>query len=365
MLEYSAIKGDFMKRWQFDEKFMIKKIKEGKERLKYINSDSEEAYSIFCMIEEFEKFLGIASEDIDFYVEPEQAFSNMSDVLNKDLTLIGIKELEKLEESTKRIPKIFLDDTNNIVFSDDNDCIINTALDFYESLDLKIYDTCRRILSSDYHLINFASKNNIRKERNGTYCFICEYLKLPFINISLEGNLKYMATVHELRHATNYLLYGKLQTLIGELPSVYSELIFIDKMNEKYKCSNLYNFRINDISKKIINLRRYMHILKRFNEHGRVLDRSNFLEILSPKNQEDFLDLYKNIINRVFVINYGYLLSTLIALDCRMETYKGNIAQVSKKLDNMMLGEKYQFDYDELVEKYREHVGYAYTLSKK
>lgn len=355
------------KKWSFDEKFFKEKIKEGKSTLKQINKDSIEAENIIDMIDTFEELLGKEKREQNEKVHINKIIKDLNVVINEDLQKVKIDEWRELKRFCKYMPKIHLNNINNSELPMDSRCVLNEALRFYHSIDLKVYAACKKIINSDYSLINLSSKKKIKRVGGSSdFVYMCEYLNLPFINISYGGDLRYVVTVHELRHAANYVLYGdKASTLLGELPSIYSELLFTDKLNLNYDCTNLYNLRINNVSKTMKNIVGYINILERFVRHGRELTKNNLVDVLDVSNYRQLLKLYKIILESPYLNGYDYIVSTLVALSYRDSYYNGFNNRINRNLERILKGDKLKLNYDKLSDKYIDHINYVYSLSKK
>ena len=353
-------------RWIFDERFLRREIKKGKVLLKVGNCSPKEAVNIMIMIKIFEEFLCKKRITFDIRCEKiDKIIKDMNTCINKDISSVSIDEWRELKKALECIPKIQFESINNKELPKDNDNVIRESLKFYRSIDLKVYEACKKILLSRYHLINF-SKHLILKVYPNGFVFKCDHLNLPFINIDTQDDLKYMITVHELRHAANYCLYGnKINSLLEELPSIYSELLFIDKINKKYNCNNLYNFRINNFCETMLYIIEYVNILERFDKCGRNLTRKNFVKVLGVSNNGELLRLYNDFMDLTTIACYNYTVSTLLALSYRDDYYQGFDKQVNEHMESILLGAEYDLNYTKLAEKYVDHLQYAYSLSKK
>lgn len=351
----------------FDEDFLKKQIKEGQSRLGKIDINSKEAEDIIDMIDVFELLLGIENDDEIKRISLDRIITNLNSIINGDLHLVSIEEWRKLKDFCKHVPKYYYKNINNSELPKNDENILRATLSFYKIIDLNVYGACKRILSSNYQLINFVPKKKFRKNNfASSFVFECDHLELPFINISGDGDLKYPITVHELRHAANYYLYGKrAKTLLGELPSIYSEILFTDKINKYYNCDNLYNLRINNIGKGMVQVVKYINILERFDKCGRELDRHNIYDVLRVTDNKQLLELYKKLLKSPYLKNYNYIISILIALELREYYYDGYKDKVNETIENITLGSEVNLNYDKLVERYIDYTNYVYSLSHK
>ncbi len=356
------------KKWRFDKNFLKSQLNEGKQLLKTMDKNSEDAENIMNMIHSLEELLGVKKEkgNQDYSnINLNNIIKNLNTNINDDLQLVTINEWRELKKLCEHMPKIHYKDINDSNLPKNNNCVLDSVLNFYRSIDLDIYYICRMILDSDYKLINFHS--NRRFEKNGlesNYVISCEYLNLPFINISCKGDLKYPVTVHELRHAVNCYLYSNgTRTLLDELPSIYSEILFIDRINEFYDCKNLYNFRINDMTESLSRMIKYIDILERFDKCGRELDENNISDVLGLSSNLKILKAYKSLIRSPYLKGYDYIISTLLALVFREDYYNGY--NVNEDMDKIMEGDKFKLNYDVMAEKYIDHANYVRSLSKK
>lgn len=353
-------------RWNFDEKFLRTEIKKGKALLKSADCSPKDAINIMAMIKIFEGFLGKKSITLDIHREKiDKMIKDMNVCINNDISSVSLDEWRELKRVLECIPKIQFESINNKELPKDDDSVIKASLKFYRSLDLKVYEACKKILLSRYHLISFKKHLILKPYPNG-FVFKCSHLNIPFISIDSQDDLKYMVTVHELRHAANYYLYGKkINSLLEELPSIYSELLFIDKINKKYNCNNLYNFRINNFCETMLYIIDYVKILERFNKCGRTLTRKNYVRVLGVSNNSELLRLYNDFMDLATINCYNYTVSTLIALSYRDGHYQGFDKQINEQMERILLGAEYKLNYTKLAERYIDHLQYAYSLLKK
>lgn len=356
-----------IRKWSFDEAFLKEQIRRGKIRLKHIDTNSREADEIISMIDNFEQLLGIEKDEEIPKISLDRMVANLNNIMNDDLQLIKIDEWRELKHFCQHMPKYHRKDTNSSELPRGDGSALRASLSFYKNLDINIYGACKRIVESDYKLVNFVPKKIFKKDDDGSsYVFECDHLDLPFVNITCHDDLKYPITVHELRHAATYYLYGKrMRTLLGELPSIYSELLFTDKINRHYDCGNLYNFRINDVGNIMAGMGKYINFLERFDSWGREFNIYNIYDILEVSNNKQLLELYKKILKDPFLRGYDYLVSTLIALEFRECYYAGYKNKVNEAMENIMLGAKVKPNYDKLAERYINHTNYTYSLSHK
>lgn len=356
-----------VRKWNFDEAFLKEQIQKGKSRLQYIDMNSREAEEIISMIDTFEELLGIEKNHGTQKISLDRIVANLNYIINSDLELVKIDEWRELRDFCRYMPKYSRKNINSTELPRGNGSVLRASLNFYKSIDINIYEACKRIIGSDYKLVNFVPKKIFKKNEMGSsFVFECDHLDLPFVNISCHDDLKYPITVHELRHAATYYLYGrKMRTLLGELPSIYSELLFTDKINRHYDCANLYNFRINDVGGVMTTIVKYINILERFSNCGNELNEHNIYDVLRVSDNKQLLRLYKKLLSSPYLKCYDYLVSTLAALELREYYYDGYKDKVNETMENIMLGSKIKLNYDKVAERYIDHTNYVYSLSHK
>ncbi len=356
-----------IRKWNFDEAFLKEQIKEGKSRLQHMDMNSRQAAEILSMIDTFEELLGIEKNHGIQRISLDKIIANLNYIINNDLKLVKIDKWRELKAFCQYMPKYYYEKINSSELPRSNESVLRASLKFYKSIDLNIYDACKKIIRSDYKLVNFAPRKIFKKNKiSSSFVFECDHLDLPFINISFYNDLKYLITVHELRHAATYYLYGKnMRTLLGELPSIYSELLFTDKINRHYDCGNLYNFRINDMSSNMNAIIKYINILERFNNCGNELNRRNIYDVLRVSDNKQLLEMYKELLRSPYLKCYDYFVSTLVALELRKYYYDGYNNKVNETMEKIMLGSDIKLNYDRLAERYIDHTNYVYSLSNK
>ncbi len=352
-----------VRKWNFDETFFREQIKKGEMLLEKIDINSKEAEDIMDMIDIFERLLGVEKDSKIRKISLDRIIVNLNSIINYDLHLVKMEKWCELRDFCRYIPKYHYRNVNNTELPKNDESVLKASLNFYRNIDSRVYVACKKILDSDYQLINFVSKKN---DVASSFVFECDHLDLPFINISSYGDLKYLVTVHELRHAANYHLYGnRTKTLLNELPSIYSELLFADKINRHYNCNNLYNLRINNIGKSMIQVVKYINILERFDKCGRELNKHNIYDVLGIFDDKQLLALYGELLKSPYLKSYDYIISTLVALEFREHYYAGYKDAINEMLENIILGFKVETNFDKLTENYINHTNYVYSLSHK
>lgn len=350
-----------MNKYRFNEEFLNEKIEEGRLVLKTFESSTPIYKSARTMIKTFESLLNTKTKKIVFYNDDsmEEKLNKLNHSLNINLNLVTLDEWKKLKELCEYMPKMNFKNCNSSQFSSRNSTAVKEVLKFYEGLDTNIYEAVVAILDHEYKLVNINSKNS-----NEDFSFECSYLSLPFINVSAKGDMKYLALAHELRHAADYYINPNINTMFCELPAIYSELLFADRLNDKNKkCYPIYNERINYTCKIMKNIIGYINFLERYDQSGRKLTLRNYKDIFSIKNEKALEHTTNILIKEKHMDIYDYILSTLYSIKLREEYYNGNKNKINNELKDVLSGKKIDFNYEELGDKFIDYVKHVKKLN--
>lgn len=352
-----------MNKYRFNEEFLKEKIKEGKLVLKIYNSDTKLYKSAANMVKEFEKILGCEQKKISKNASLEDKINAVNHSLNINLNLITLTEWKKLKELCEYMPRMSFKKCNSSQLSKKNSKAVQEVLKFYEELDFSVYESILAILDHEYQLINIDSKKAVKKT-NKDFSYECSYLNAPFVNVSSKDDMKYLALTHELRHAADYYIYPENNSLIYELPAIYSEILFADKINNKNKkCYPLYNERINytcTIMKHVIG---YIDFLEKYDAYGRKLTLKNYKTILDNDNESILKNKIGLILKENYKGMYNYIMSTLYSVKLREEYYNGNKNKINNELKDVLAGKKIDFNYEELGDKFIDYIKYVKKLN--
>lgn len=352
-----------MNKWRFNKKFLKEKIAEGKLVLQTCDKNTDIYQDAKIMVDHFEIALGKKEETPikKKKVDTSTMINNLDKIFNEALRLISLEDWESLKNVCQYIPKFKFNNTNSNLLPNKDLYVVEASLDLFKRIDHQAYDAALKIVYNDQNLINILNKNDI----DNNYCWFCNYLDLPFVNVSAKHDCKYIFLAHELRHAINFYLYGSINSNLIELPSIYSEMLMADYINKYYNCPKLYYDRINYISNQTKRLVPYIDILMRFDEAGRKLTIDNFDKVLDVRNNEDRIKKYALLTNRVHLSLYNYIVSTLISTFFREEYHNGNKKIVNEKMEQLLLSTNYKLNYNKLEDKYIDYLKEVKTLSKK
>lgn len=348
-----------MNKYHFNETFLKEKIEEGKLVLKTYDSDSQIYKSAGMMIRSFEEFLN--EKTINFYDDNsiEEKLNRINHSLNINLNLVTLDEWKKLKELCECMPKMNFKKCNSKCLSTNNSNVVKEVLNFYKDLDTNIYEAILAIFEHEYKLVNINPKNS-----NTDLSFGCDYLSLPFVNVSAKNDMKYIVLAHELRHAANYYLNPQNESLYGELSSIYSEILFTDKLNSKDKnCYPLYNERINYTCQIMKELIGYINFLEKYDKYGRKLTLRNYKYILNVNNEDLLFAKAEVLIKQKYMIIYDYIMSLLYAIKLREKYYNGDKKAINEELRNILIGQKIDFNYEKLGDKFIDYVKYVKKLN--
>lgn len=356
-----------MKKWRFNEEFLKQKIVEGNIVLQKNENNCKMNQNVKKMIDAFECFLD--NEKTESKVLPNNInydlidmINNLNNSINKNLNNVKLEEWLALKEMSKYFPKIKFEKYNSSLLPKSDEKLVSSSMKFFNTLDPKIYYAVEKIINHEYGLINIKKD----KDEDQNYSFGCDFLNLPFINISAKNDMKYMVFAHELRHAADYYLYNKdINTNLSELSAIYSEIIFADKINKTLKCPNIYHERINNTGEHINCIKNYIEFLINFDKCGRKITTENFMDVLFIRDKRDFINKYFLLMKEKYMIGYDYIISTLVATSFREEYYNGNKELVNKKIEQILLGSKYKLNLNVLEDKYVNYVKEIKKLSYK
>lgn len=345
--------------YRFNELFMLDEIRKAKQILQEGNIDSKTKQEIILMLKKFYEYLNIKAgsklkKDINATkkIPKKILYEDLQNKLNNDLEKIGVDFWAAVKTLYNNIDHYKFDekDDKNIVISDTK--MINLILEFYKNLDEEYYKIASDIVNSPFGLINFDENGN-----QNDHFFVCEYLKLPFINIKSNGNKKYMAFIHELQHSIDYIINDfKVFGLYRELAPMFFETIFIDVLNSFNSSEGLYNIRINDHINTMEWLNEYINALLLFDKLGRKIDKHNISLILGSTDKKHQEYKLRKFMKNDFIDYLRYTISFLRAIELREEYYNGDIKTTIKKLKDNMSGRDNNIDFYNCIRCYNNFI---------
>lgn len=352
-----------MNKWCFNKKYFNEKIMEGNLVLqKYdkgtlIYDDAKDMVLVFDKILKKKNIPELYITKDDFYNYCER----LTHFFNKALEKISLEQWEELKDVCCDVPKSRFKNISSNVLPKNNTYVVNEVLKLYRKIDKEAYDAAYQIVNNDVSLINISKTDDI----NNCWCFLCGYLKLPFVNISANKDYKYVALAHELRHATDYYLHNINGTNIDEVSSIYTEILMVDEVSKYTDCYNLACPRINHTTLCMLNLISCIDALMRFEKLGCRVTLNNISLILDIDNDKELTAKYLLLKNKGILGLYNYVVSTLMAVYFRDEYYNGNKKIVNENIKQLLLGKEYSLNFDIWKDKYVDYVKEVKTFVKK
>ncbi len=352
-----------MSNWHFNRAFLKQKIAEGKLAIQRCEKNSDMYKDAQCMIKNFDTILKRKSMTEDKITRNDyyNYCDILSDTFNQTLDLISLDEWRQLKAMCEVLPKKHIENVDSHILPSKDDVVINKTLKLFKKIDYNTYGAVYKIVHNDINLINILKKNRIEDN----WCFLCGYLKLPFVNVSSSNDYKYISLTHELRHAADYYLYGPTSTNVCELSSIYSEILMADEINKHFDCPNVYYNRINYVTSQMLRLISYVDALIRFERSGRRITSNNCNTILDIYDDKELTAKYIFLKNNGILSLYDYIVSTLMAVYFREEYYNGNKDMVNENIKQLLLGKDYNPNFGILGDRYVDYIKEVKTLSKK
>lgn len=312
-------------KWQFDEQFLIKTVKDAKRLLK-TDLKAQERIAIEETIENFLKYLNVK-------VEPEiKVLKNAN-----NLTMAKNKFMRNAINSYNDLGQDMIDLiiylANNISYFNHNhyrkyqsyktdllpEEIVDETLELYSIYFEKFYNTAQNIINYPLNLINFTKNGHL-----GSYCFESDMFKLPFINIkNYSGNPEDFA--HELQHGVEYMDNYKSNLYSSELGPILIETLYIDRLvkSRDRNAASLYYHRIYEMESILTELLSYYSCIKEFRKYNFEVSNSKFINTLYYHN---LIYTKENIMFNDLDIDVdeylNYLLSFFKSLEVRDKVYQ-------------------------------------------
>lgn len=313
-------------KWQFDEQFLIKTIKECKKLLR-TNLTEEEKMAISKTLDNFLMYVN-NKDDLNTCISVDNTL-NLS-IKKNEFMRNAINSFNSLGQDMISLI-IYLD--NSISFKDQRmrhkyspyeekvsiDNIVNNSFDVYRTYFPIFYDTAKKIVEYPVNLIHFAENSNIR-----SHCFGSSMYHLPFIYVN---NYKSNPSVfiHELQHAVEYCTGFISNIYSGEIGSILMETLYIDEMlkQRNKNAALLYYDRIYEVENILENLSAYYKCVMEFRKNNFNVSNTKFINTLYNNNlicSKD--DAIKYDISLDVDDCLNYLLSFFKSLEVRNKTYQ-------------------------------------------
>ena len=312
-------------KWQFDEQFLIKTVKDAKRLLK-TDLKAQERIAIEETIENFLKYLNVK-------VEPEiKVLKNAN-----NLTMAKNKFMRNAINSYNDLGQDMIDLiiylANNISYFSLNhphkykkyrtnmspDEIVDKTLELYSIYFEKFYGTAKSIIEYPLNLINFTKSSHLYSQ-----CFESDMFKLPFINIK-NYNSTPEIFAHELQHGIEYMDNYKSNLYSSELGPILIETLYIDRLvkSRDRNAASLYYHRIYEMESILTELLSYYSCIKEFRKYNFEVSNSKFINILYYHN---LIYTKENIMFNDLDIDVdeylNYLLSFFKSLEVRDKVYQ-------------------------------------------
>lgn len=312
-------------RWQFDEEFLIKTIKDAKKLLKRKDVSDTIKGLMQETICQFSEFLDVINNN---YVT-----TSTNNDINSDFYSIKKQFINKAIHDYNTIGSNIMD---MIIYLSNNhtylccskesysgnstpDQIVEQSLELYETYFPDLLPIAKSIIEYPINLINFTSKQNI-----GSQCFYESIFKLPFIHIENSANFP-PDFIHELQHGIEGIQEYRSYRYFKELGPILMETLYIDRMVKKREAnaSLLYFERIEEAEAFLDYLSCYFKCLKTLRKSNFNVKNGQFVEILKEARliYNDRL-IINGMLNDDFNEYIMYLLSFLKSLEIRNKVHQ-------------------------------------------
>lgn len=352
-------------KWQFDEEFLKKNIKDGKQLLKRHDISDVKKGLIQETIYQFSEFLDILNDNYIKTPPTEPSYSNFTVIKNNFLHK-AMQDFHKYGDGFIDFI-IYLSDNHTYLSFDnadyftktDPELIVNRGLEVYQEYFPEFYPTTQSIVEYPIPLINFSSKKTI-----GSQCFYDAILQLPFIHVEKSDEFP-PSFIHELQHGVEGIRGYRSYIYFRELGPILMETLYIDKMvkNREVDATILYLDRVMEAEAFLDYLSCYFKVLKELRKLNFSVSSGELINILR-KNQfiyEDKMEL-SSAINENFDDYMMYLISFFKSLEIREKIYqdrKYGLKLLKKALVNNSV---VHLDEESMLQTYEN---YLYEISKK
>lgn len=273
------------RKWQFNECFLNSVIGIGNKLLSNKETEKETKIKIIKTIKTCEELLSVLNGT---YMEEEQSeefkgFNSTKKCLLEKMQL----DFQEIDHNIMN----FICDLNDIssifysCYEKYNECnsiedIITNTLGVYESFAPELLSSAKKIIYSDFCVINFSNKYHI-----GSQCIYDRFINTSFIEIE-QYNKRPMTFIYELEHAienANSYDFGKFYSEVG---AITFETLYIDNMCERKEnnAELLYFRRLSNFSFKLDYLSSYFKALQSLSKYNFDVNKSQFLDILRSSN---------------------------------------------------------------------------------
>lgn len=312
-------------KWQFDEQFLIKTVKDAKRLLK-TDLKEQDRIAIEETMEHFLNYLNVKTEpeirtlkNVNNLTMTKNKFMreaiNNYNILGQDMIDIIIYLANNISCFSLNHPHKYKKYRTNMSPEE----IVDKTLELYGIYFEKFYGTAKSIIEYPLNLINFTKSGYLDSQ-----CFESDMFKLPFINIkNYNSNPELFA--HELQHGIEYMDNYKTELYNKEIGPILMETLFIDTLvkNKERNAATLYYNRIYEIESIFTELLSYYSCVKEFRKYNFEVSNSKFINTLYYHN----LIYAKNniILNNLDIDiedDLKYLLSFFKALEIRNKVYQ-------------------------------------------
>ena len=288
------------------------------------------------------KALGEEPKEVEENITIDSALKKLEGKMRAEIKKLGANNIEYIYYIASFISRQRNEHqpvyTTNIT---DVNKVLNECVEFYGKLDHVFYGIITRLVNHPINLYNISENPEVIDE-----CVWRNYSKLPVVNIyNTKSVLLYSKTVHEMQHQINHIInnnvyanYIGFNHLLNECSSIFSELIFCDKLKEQnpnlIDVNSLYIERISSIDSLSVNLMGYLQVMMLLDEADFHLDIDTFKELLYENFycfDGHWTDYIIHYLDYNLYEKLKYLFSYLVALDIRT-LYKDNPKDALKLL---------------------------------